>query len=283
MLEIGLIALAALATGGLIALARTRWQQRHFRNPTPQAQREALEGTLSRKPYVTIAQAGVYQFGTPNYGGKTQSFSRLALEYGDLVLQDAKSRNLLYFPLMAIQWVSALSLEPGDVSAMTLHFERGGVWHVLTLHLTQMEMGVLSQILRRAIHPSRRNIGNAPQNPIGPIEAYYTEQTLQGETMLGDAVSLYLLPHLLVVLKGDHVEAKLDLSSIRRVLAVERSIGVLDNVFKRNVPEGMVRLYSMSETAAFALMQFHELADEISTLSRCPVEHVYREDKASKV
>lgn len=283
MLEIGLIALATLATGGLIALARTRWQQQSFRKPTPQAQLEALERTQFRKPYLNLAQAGLYRFGTPSQLGSMQGFNHLHLEYGDLVLQDARTKHLLYFPLMSIQWVSAISLQPGDISELTIHLERNGIWHLLTLRLPQMEMGMLVKLLRQAVHPSRRNIGNAPQAPIGPIEAFYTEQTLQGETRLGQGIGLYLLPHLLVVLKGERVQAKLDLSSIRRVLAVERSMKTLDNVFKRHTPDGMIRLYSMSETVAFALVQYREMADEIGALSRCPVEHVYRDDKVNKI
>ncbi|MCA9895147.1 MAG: hypothetical protein KC615_19310 [Anaerolineae bacterium] len=282
MLEIGLLALATLATGGLIALARTHWHQRHFYKPTPR-QYGLDDGTLIRKSHATIAHAGVYSFGTPAKGGESRGFAQLRLEYGDLILQDARSKQLLYFPMMAIQWVSAITLEPGDISAITLHIEREGRWHLLALRLPQMEMTVLVRVLRQAIHSARINIGNLSYKPIGPLSAYYAHQSLQGETVLDQPVELYLLPHLLVVLKGDRVQAKLDISSVRRVLAVDRIHGVLDSVLKPNTPEGIVHLYSMSETVSFALAPFRDFADEIGSLSRCPVEHVYREDKASKL
>lgn len=282
MLEIGLIALATLATGGLIALARTHWQQRHFQKSTPRLL-PADNHSMNAKPFGTIAQAGVYSFGTPNQPGESRGFAQLHLEYGDLVLQDARSQRVLYFPLMAIQWVSDISLEPGEVSVMTLHIERDHHWHLLTLHLPQMEMRNLVRVLRQAVHSGRINVGNLTYKPIGPLPAYSAHQSLQGDTVINQPVELYLLPHLLVVLKDGRVQAKLDISSVRRVLAVERVSGVLDSVLKPGTPEGIVHLYSMNETVSFALVPFRDFADEIGALSRCPVEHVYHEDKANKV
>ncbi|MEO1647044.1 MAG: hypothetical protein AAFR67_17795 [Chloroflexota bacterium] len=126
------------------------------------------------------------------------------------------------------------------------------------------------------------NIGRPPATPIGPLAAHIAEDTLQGESNLGAEVSLYLLPHMLIVLQGDKVSAKLDTSSIRRVLSVERITGKLDSLLHRTTPEGVIRLYSLYETVAFALPQYRELAEEISYLSRCPVEFITQEDKSRK-
>ena len=120
-------------------------------------------------------------------------------------------------------------------------------------------------------------------SPIGPIAAKVAEDTLQGKISFGADISLYLLPHILIVLQGDIVRAKLDTSSIRRVLSVERISGKLDNLLHPNTPDGIVRLYSLYETVAFALPQYQELAQEISYLSRCPIEFITQEDKTRKM
>lgn len=279
MLEFGLIALATLATGGLLVLMRQRWLARSFRQPSPHTDSQPPE--IHGVPAV-IAQGGLYAFGIPRRPGQPRSLAELQLEYEDLVLRDAATQQVYYFPLMAIQWVSAIEQSDDGIAGITLHLERGGIWHLLTLRLPQMEMGILANVLRQAVNPARRNLGNPLAPPIGPITAFVAGQTLQGETILGEEVGLYILPSLLIVLHGDRVHAKLDLSSIRRVLAVERTPRGLDAVLRSNAPEGIVRLYSLSETVAFALPQFRELADEIGSLARCPVEHIYREDKVKK-
>ena len=94
---------------------------------------------------------------------------------------------------------------------------------------------------------------------------------------------LYLLPHILVVLQGDVVQAKLDMSSIRRVLSVERLNNRFDQLLKPSSPDGVIRLYSLYETVAFALPQYRELAEEIAYLSRCPIEFITQEDKTGKI
>ena len=143
-------------------------------------------------------------------------------------------------------------------------------------------MALLVRVLRKIIAPARSNIGYTPSNPIGPIAARIVEETLQGEITLGREIGLYLLPTLVIVLSDGYVQAKLDLSSIRRVLAVERVSGKLDTLLQRATEDGLVRLYSQSETASFALKQYREFAEEISYLARCPVEFIVQEEKTSK-
>ena len=99
---------------------------------------------------------------------------------------------------------------------------------------------------------------------------------------VSDRLELYLPDAQPEAMKADVVVAKLDTSSIRRVLAVEKLSGRLDSLLKTSVPDGIVRLYSLYETAAFALPQYRELAEEISYLAHCPLEYISQEDKSSK-
>ncbi len=271
MLEAALVII--LATGSLWALAQ--WQHRHQqRNASP-------EPTDDPQILVsTIAEGGLYGWGKPGEQPTLQAFQDMHLVPGGFALRS--SRNLAqHLVLFAeIQWVSHIDLQPEGIASVTLHLERGGRWHLLRLQIVEAHMALLANVLRKAVSGSRLNLGNLRATPIGPVAARVVEENLQGETALGAEVGLYLLPHLLVVLRGDTVQAKLDTSSIRRVLAVERSNGALDSLLKP--PDGTVRLYSLRETASFALPQYQELAEEIGYLARCPVEFITQEDKLRK-
>lgn len=268
MFETALILLATAATGGFLMLTR-RWQHRHTAHPE-------LE---TSQPLSMIAPAGLFQLGKAGDVPTAQDFADLQLLQNGLVFFHAATRQPYFFDFAHVQWVSALTLQTGNTAQITLHLEFDHRWRVLTLQLTEGDMALLLNVLRRIIAPSRSNIGNTPMPPIGPVSARIAGETLQGETTLGAEVGLYLLPHMLIVLKGDVVQARLDTSSFRRVLAVERMSG---RILGLGANEGVVRLYSMYETVAFSLPQYQELAQEIGHLSRCPVEFVMREDKANK-
>lgn len=271
MLETALILLATAATGGLWMLTR-RWQHRQVPGPP-------LDADTSR-PLSSLAAAGLFQLGKPGDSPTPQAFADLQLLHNGLLFYGATTRQPYFFDFAHIQWVSGLSLHAGNIVQIGLHLELDHRWRVLTLQLTESDMALLVSVLRRLIAPGRLNVGNIPMSPIGPVPARIAGETLQGETTLGAEVGLYLLPHMLVVLnKGDVVQARLDTSSIRRVLAVERMNGRLLGL---GAQEGVVRLYSMYDTVAFALPQYQELAREIAHLARSPVEFVMREDKANK-
>lgn len=268
MIETALILLATAATSGIWMLPR-RWHQHHALPSQPE---------LSQ-PLSSLAPAGLFQLGKPSDTPTAHPFADLQLLHNGLLFYHATTRQPYFFDFAHIQWVSGVTLHTGNIMQVTLHLELDHRWRVLTMQLAEGDMALLLSVLRRIIAPSRLNIGNTLTPPIGPVPARIAGETLQGETTLGTDVGLYLLPHMLVVLKGDVVQARLDTSSIRRVLAVERTSG---RILGLGNTEGIVRLYSMYDTVAFSLPQYRELAQEISHLSRCPVEFVMREDKVNK-
>ena len=230
----------------------------------------------------TIAEGGLYQLASPSESIPMRAFRSLHLIEGGLRLQDNLTQQSHVIDFATIQWVSAVTFAQEGIASIAIHIEAQKHWRILSLQIPEADMAVLVKVLRQLISSSRLNIGRPPANPIGPLLARVTEDTLQGESNLGAEVALYLLPHMLIVLQGDIVQAKLDTSSIRRVLSVERLNGRLDALLHPGVPEGVIRLYSLHETVAFALPQFRELAEEISYLSRCPVEFITQEDKTGK-
>lgn len=269
MLEAALIIL--LATGGLWALVRL--QQHHHQETSD------FSGDPP-SPVSTITEGGLFGWGKPGERISLQAFQDLHLIPGGFALRSSRTlhEQVLYFA--EIQWVSDVELQPEGIASVSIHAEQGGRWRILQLQLVESHMALFTKVLRQAVSNARLNLGNLHATPVGPVAARVVEENLQGETSLGAEVGLYLLPHLLVVLRGDLVQAKLDMSSIRRVLSVERTNGALDSLLK--TPEGIVRLYSLRETASFALPQYQELAEEIGYLAHCPVEFITQEDKLRK-
>lgn len=229
-----------------------------------------------------IAEGGLYRLASPHDIIRMKAFRELQLVEGGLALRDNTTQERHIIDFATIEWVSAITLPQDGIASISIHIEAKRHWRILTLQTPETDMSILVKVLRRALAPSRLNIGQLAAKPIGPLSAHIAEDTLQGETNIGAEVSLYLLPHMLIVLQGDVVQAKLDTSSIRRILSVERVSGRFDSFIHPNGYEGVVRLYSLYETVAFALPQFRELAEEIAYLAHCPVDFITQEDKTGK-
>lgn len=276
MVEPVLIALTTAIGGCLITLGH-QWRMQHQIDPlsTP------FEDDLQETP-ISISAGGQYQFGSLQYLNTKQPFIRLLTYQQGLTLWDAAAEKTRFIPYTQIQWVSHIQSHHGQHDSVMLHVESQNRWIVLRLWLEHADMMRLTQILRKKLPLEARNFDGKPQQPIGPIAANIAGQTLQGETRIGDAVSLYLLPHMIVILKQNQVLGKLYLQRIKRVLAVERLMNRLDTFWNKQKASGFIRLHSMYETVAFLLPQYRELAEEISFLSQCSMEIVTRADKQHK-
>ncbi|MGJ3238067.1 MAG: hypothetical protein ACFE0Q_05115 [Anaerolineae bacterium] len=237
---------------------------------------------LERRSLSVISEGGLYQLATPSQRASMRAFRELHLIEGGVRLYDNLTQQAHMIDFSTIQWVQAVTFPQEEIAATTLHLEVARRWQILTIQMPKADMVVFVNMLNQVVSGARSNLGRPPARPIGPLNARMSEDTLQGESVLGAEVSLYLLPHMLIVLQGDVVQAKIDTSSIRRVLSVERISGRLDSLLNPSTPDGAIRLYSLYETVSFVLPQFRELAEEISYLSRCPVEFITQDDKSGK-
>lgn len=268
------IAFVVLFASSLWVVAR-QVIRRHHALPAPPT-------VEARRALSTLADGGLYRLYAPHAVTKFAAFRNLHLVEGGLAWFDARHQQAHFIDFATIQWVSAITLSATDIASITLHAESQQRWRVLDLQMPRAELSVLLRILQQVIASSRSNIGQMPTHPLGPIPARIAEDTLQGVSQLGAEVGLYLLPPMLIVLQGDQVLAKLDTSSIRRILAVERVSKRLDVFLQATPPEGVIRLYSLYETVAFALPNYRELAQEIAYLSHCPIEFITQMDKRDK-
>jgi hypothetical protein len=272
MLEVGLFGLLAAAT---LETLRHYWQQQQH---LVRLERASGQPT-SKLPVYHIASDGMFQFGTPTQPGEAAAFRQLrALDSGIAFVNEQTKREYV-LTFADIQWFGDIQASTAQTYALRLHLEVDGHWQILTLYLNQPAALTLKTILRQALPPERVRVD---YHPVGPIQARIAGQNLQGDTYLEDAVMIYVLPHLLIVLRGDVVLAKLSTRSIQRVLAVEHVNKGLNHLLTKSAA-GIVRLHSMYDTVAFALSQYRELADEIAYLARCPIEHIYRDDKRNKL
>lgn len=264
-----------LVAGGFIALTRP-WSHRRpwLRRPPRLRLSPALDP-------IQIAAVGQYYLAAPGRRVSRAFFVDLHIEAGGIAWHDRITREDHYIAFEDIQWVSPATVTDNGQASITLDVEVDHHWRLLTLQMPEADMNRLAALLRRTLSPTHYALNGQPGAHFGPIAARVAGQTLQGEITLGADVMLYVMPRLLLVLRGDLVQAKLDLSSIRRILAVERNPGPLDNLLK-SVPDGMIRLYSMTETVAFALPAYLELAEEIGYATGCSVEYVSRADKSQK-
>lgn len=274
-LELGWLTLMTLVAGGIIAITRP-WSHRRpwLRRPPRLRLSPALDP-------IQIAAVGQYYLAAPGRRVSSAYFVDLHVEAGGIAWHDRITREDHYVAFEDIQWVSPATVADTGQASITLDLEIAHYWRLLTLQMPEADMNRLAALLRRTLSPANYPLNGRPGAHFGPVVARVAGQTLQGEITLGADVMLYVMPRLLLVLRGDLVQAKLDLSSIRRILAVERQHGPLDNLLK-SAPDGMIRLHSMTETVAFALPDYIELAEELAYATGCSIEYVSRADKSQK-
>lgn len=280
--EIGLIALATAVASSVFVMMNRNWQRQRLQQFAPDDDIPPSTALLDYPPAYIIAADGYFQLGTPHHADYPARLEQLTLTKDGFTLRDITRNQTQRFYFHEIQWASAVAFADDDTATIYLHFDSHHIWRILMLKLPAREMQLFIRMLRRVL-PYGRHSFDQPYTPIGPLAARIAGQNWQGDVMLGTQVSLYLLPHLLVVLVGDVVYAKLATGSIRRVISLERDTVGLGRLVQRRRNGGLVRLHSMTETVAFALSHYHELADEIAFVARCPVEHIKQRDKRDKV
>lgn len=232
--------------------------------------RARRQGFLPSLPHLAtlgrLAQGGQYQWDKPQERTPSQAISALHVIEGGLSLLGADGRVMEWL-FSDVQYVGEVVFTAPHTAQTRLYIEHAGVWRVLTLSLVRGEMGALLRLLRRHLPPQRLGMAR----PFAPMRfrARLASQALDGQVTLGAEVGLYLLPHLLAVLRDDETHAKIALEGLRRVVALERDGG----------REGMVCLYGATQTAFFVLAQHETLAHALSEVAHCALEVVARNDK----
>ena len=147
-----------------------------------------------------------------------------------------------------------------------LHAEIEGRWVLIKLWLGRHRMQALVRALKEIATPDqviayRRH---RPYIHYGPLSAQPATQNLRGAWALDGAVTLYLMPLFLVILRGAAVERLIPLDTIQEVAAVRR----LD----RPRAAGMARFEAAGDPVAFALDQHEAFAKTLADAARRTLE-----------
>ena len=147
-----------------------------------------------------------------------------------------------------------------------LHWETPEGWRLLKLWQERSAMARLVRSLKPLVAPElvtayRRR---RPYIHAGPVHAKPATQTIHGSWMLADAIHLYLMPRLLLLLQGTTITRQIPLEQIEQVGALQR----LD------APEadGLVRFLVADEVLAFALPDHITFANQLAEAARIQLE-----------
>lgn len=270
MIEITFLLL--IATGGLFLISK----------PGPFLHGTPLSAGLRPAWSVPIARNGRVRVARPGDVGVIQGFAELQFSPHGLRFLDARGQVMHTVRFEQIQWVSAATIAPHYQHQIHLHVKAHERWLIVSLQVAEPEMILLGKILQRTIPSSRRDLTGQYVASEQLVTAYVIEESLQGEVSIGPEVQLLVLPRALVVLKGDVVQAQLDMHSIRRILTVEKNTSHIRNLWKPAIPAGLIRLYSMHETVVFAVPEFRTVAREIAYFAQATVEDITRVEKNHK-
>lgn len=246
------------------------------------------EDAAQRMIEVPIAQHALIQWGSPYHMGEVYRVEDLRLVGDTLVWHDEAHILPHHLPLHSLVWASGVHAD-GDERRIYLHAILRGRYRILGVDLHPTEMGVLRRIVRGLQSQSQPYLIMPPP----PQPAHIATQDWAGALTLGAPVMLYLLPHRLIVLHQERVSAQINLTSLRRILAIE---GLPQQIVQhipawlrlwawvgRRKPEGgLLRLHSAGETALFITTQYAQMAHDIAQSATCAAEFIARDDKKGK-
>ncbi len=218
---------------------------------------------------LVLARSGFAAMHKPHETPTPVALETLLLIVGGLRVVTAQDSTRLLW--REVLWVQPLAADDNGMVTLQLHSQHAQQWRVLTLTLSAHDMLGVTSALKRSVPRTRWARPNDPQPAW--YRARLAQQSLQGEITKGAEIGVYLVGQWLLILHADVVYAKLALKAIRRVLAVVRG---------DKPREGLVRLYSRSETLLLVSPSYHALASDIALRADCPLEHVDTRAKASK-
>lgn len=229
--------------------------------------------TLARKLKRAHRDALVCQYPA---GGRLQltTINETAAERGQPFVSLLTETALTFYPL-AEDPEPPLAFAPGDLrwfgrphkyadtNELWLHFESGGGWQLVRLKLwytdTLRHVGALKTLAPGLVTPYRRQ---RPYIHYGPVAARTATQDLYGAWTLHEAVSAYIMPLHLVLLKGVHVQTTIPIETVTHVRGVPR----LD------APGGVVRFQTGATVHALAVDAYRPFAEALAEAARRSLE-----------
>lgn len=158
----------------------------------------------------------------------------------------------VHFPQDALRWFGRPDKYRPGRNEIWLHFESGGMWHLLKVRAEYYPMQQLVRALKQIATPEqvRAYRRQRPYVHYGPAPAVPSQQDIHGAwAAVGDPLRLYLTPCALVLLDGRQVQRALALEQVQEIEVMRR----LDDP----MAGGAVRFrYAGSETLAYSLPDY---------------------------
>lgn len=180
-------------------------------------------------------------------------------------VQPVLSRRFVLDPV-DLRWFGRPQKYSSGINELWLHAEIAGEWWRITLRMSRTKMQELIRAMK-VIATEEQNTAYRRRRPYihaGPLPAQPAHQDMLGAWALDDAVSLYLTPLHLVVLRGTAIQRVIPLESIQNVTAIKR----LD----RPREPGLVRFDAGEEHVAFALPDYRAFAEQLAEAARRTLE-----------
>jgi hypothetical protein len=156
------------------------------------------------------------------------------------------------YPPAALRWFGRPEKYHPGRNEMWLHFESGGMWHLLKVRAQHYYMQQLVRALKQIATPEQVKAyrRHRPYIHYGPAPAVPSQQNIHGAwSTRGNPLDLYLTPCALVLLDGERIQRVLPLEQVQDIEVMRR----LDDP----MAGGVVRFqYANSETLAYTLPDY---------------------------
>lgn len=175
-----------------------------------------------------------------------------------------------------LRWFGRPQKYTYGLNELWLHVEVDDQWKLVHVWLDRETMRLLVRGLKSFGVPElviayRRR---RPYIHHGTVKARPATQDIHGAWMLGDAVSLYLMPRYVVILDEGTALRKIPLESIQQIGALKR----LD----QPRAQGLIRFRAEEETFAFAVDQHEQLAQALAEAAKRTLEAPLEQKRKGK-
>jgi hypothetical protein len=247
-----------LALGFLLVL-------RYQYDPASQALVAEIKRTQS--PIQCFYAVARFEANQINGGQTTWKYFIVVVEPDTITIHPRKTKAEPFtFTPDQIRWFGRPHKYEAGLNDLWIHLEIGDGWHLLKFRLYQ---GLMQDLVRglKAVASDELITAYRRRRPYihaGPVDGQPASQDIHGAWTLDEPVTLYLMPRLLIILRGTGVMRKIPLEAVQEIGAFRR----LDEPDAN----GLVRFRAEEETFAFAIVSYEDFAVSLADAAKRTLE-----------
>lgn len=223
-----MIELLTLALGTGIGLYVMQRQHRAH-----EAERVLVRAMLSKRPRPLLCRIADGQISLQAVGNKQPLLNKvrfiISITHHEIIFQPlpAADHPPVDFTPDQLRWFGRPEKYGPYRNDLWMHFERGGMWYLVQLHLPYMEtvrvVRALKEVAEKPLVKAYRR--QRPYVHFGPSSVYSAHQDIYGAWLLDQPFSLYVMPAKLVIFSGEAVSRVIKMEDITHVQVIERADG----------------------------------------------------------